>query len=90
MTKAELAQEISDLTCIPEKAVANVISTAMEVITTALKHGDNVALPGFGTFSVAHREARQGHNLQTGKPMDIPAHNIPSFKPGKNLKEAVR
>ena len=90
MTKAELAQEISDLTCIPEKAVANVIGTAMEVIATALKHGDSVALPGFGTFSVAHREARQGHNLQTGEPMEIPAHNIPSFKPGKNLKEAVR
>ncbi|MBQ7435983.1 MAG: HU family DNA-binding protein [Oscillospiraceae bacterium] len=48
-----------------------------------------LALPGFGTFSVAHQEARQGHNLQTGEPMEIPAHNTPSFKPDKNLKEAV-
>ena len=90
MTKTELTQKVSDLTGVPEKATANVINIAMESIVIALQRGETVALPGFGTFSVTHREERQGRNLQTGEPMTIPAHNIPSFKPGKGLRYAVR
>ena len=90
MTKSDLAQVVSDLTGCPEKATTNILNTTMETIAKALQRGDSVSLPGFGTFSVSHRSARQGRDIKTGKPLEIPARNVPSFKPGKNLKDAVR
>jgi len=44
---------------------------------------------GFGTFSVKARAARTGRNPQTGAAIQIAAANIPSFKAGKALKDAV-
>ena len=61
----------------------------VEVVTKALKDGDQVTLVGFGTFLVRHREARQGRNPRTGDTIEIAASNIPSFKAGKALKDAV-
>ncbi|HWO97062.1 MAG TPA: HU family DNA-binding protein, partial [Bacillus sp. (in: firmicutes)] len=47
-------------------------------------------LIGFGTFEVRERAARTGRNPQTGEEMQIAASKVPAFKPGKELKEAVK
>mgnify|MGYP002040018775 FL=1 len=60
-----------------------------ETITETLKNGDTLALVGFGTFSVSERSARTGRNPQTGAAIDIAASKLPTFKAGKQLKEAV-
>ena len=44
---------------------------------------------GFGTFVVKERAARQGRNPQTGATIEIAAAKVPSFKPGKALKDAL-
>ena len=44
---------------------------------------------GFGTFEVRVRKACTGHNPQEPKKIQIPACNVPAFKAGKKLKEAV-
>jgi DNA-binding protein HU-beta len=49
-----------------------------------------VKLVGFGTFSVSNRKARMGRNPQTGEEIQIPARKVPVFRPGKELKEAVK
>jgi DNA-binding protein HU-beta len=61
----------------------------VDSITGALKQGDSVALVGFGTFAVKERAARTGRNPQTGQEIQIEAANIPGFKAGKALKDAV-
>jgi len=43
----------------------------------------------FGTFSTSKRATRKGQNPQTGQKITIPAANVPKFKPGKALKDAV-
>jgi len=58
-------------------------------VTNALKSGDSVSLVGFGTFSVKARAARTGRNPQTGATIQIKASNVPGFKAGKALKDAV-
>ncbi|MCJ8299512.1 MAG: HU family DNA-binding protein, partial [Pseudomonadales bacterium] len=58
-------------------------------VTETLSKGESVALVGFGTFSVKERAARTGRNPQTGEPIQIKAATLPTFKPGKALKEAV-
>jgi len=39
---------------------------------------------------VRERSARKGRNPQTGEEIDIAASKVPAFKPGKELKEAVK
>ncbi|GAB7205475.1 hypothetical protein OS21_19660 [Dickeya oryzae] len=58
-------------------------------VTESLKAGDDVALVGFGTFSVRERAARTGRNPQTGKEISIPAAKVPGFRAGKALKDSV-
>ena len=61
----------------------------IKTIETALKAGDSITLVGFGTFAVKERAERTGRNPQTGQEITIAAAKVPSFKPGKGLKDAV-
>ncbi|MCP5325840.1 MAG: HU family DNA-binding protein [Oceanospirillaceae bacterium] len=89
MNKSELIDAIAASADIPKAAAGRALDATIEAITTALKDGDQVVLVGFGTFAVKERAARTGRNPQTGAPIDIAAAKVPSFKPGKALKDAV-
>lgn len=89
MNKSELIDAIAASADIPKAAAGRALDAVVDSIEGALKDGDQVALVGFGTFSVKDRAARTGRNPQTGAPIDIPAAKIPSFKAGKSLKDAV-
>ncbi|MEC8427381.1 MAG: HU family DNA-binding protein [Pseudomonadota bacterium] len=89
MNKSELIEAVAASADIPKAAAGRAVDAVVEAITGALKEGDQVALVGFGTFSVKERAARTGRNPQTGAPIEIAAANIPSFKAGKALKDAV-
>ena len=60
-----------------------------KTIEATLKAGDSIALIGFGTFEVKERAERAGRNPQTGEVITIAASKAPTFKAGKNLKDAV-
>ena len=89
MNKTELIAAVAAKTGLTKKDTEATVSAALESIVAALAEGDKVQLPGFGTFEVKHREARTGRNPRTGETMEIAASNVPSFKPGKALKDAV-
>ena len=89
MNKAELIDLIADKADISKASAARALDAALEGITSALRGGDQVALVGFGTFSVKDRAERQGRNPQTGATMVIAASRSASFKPGKSLKDAI-
>lgn len=74
---------------VSEGLVGDVIKSFTTVTTNALAKGDEVQLVGFGSFKVVHRAATTGRNPATGKTIDIPAKNVPKFKPGKAFKDAV-
>lgn len=89
MNKSELIDAIADGADISKASAGKALDSVLEAITGALKKGDQVSLVGFGTFSVKHRPARTGRNPQTGKEIQIAAANVPGFKAGKSLKDAV-
>ena len=89
MNKSELIDAIAASADIPKAVAGRALDAVIESVTGALKAGDSVVLVGFGTFAVKERAARTGRNPQTGKPIKIEAAKIPSFKPGKALKDAV-
>lgn len=68
-----------------EKFLDAFVATVKEVIAT----GDKIQLVGFGTFEAKERGAREGVNPATGEKISIPACKVPSFKPGKGLKEEL-
>uniref|UniRef100_A0A7C4TFQ1 HU family DNA-binding protein n=1 Tax=candidate division WOR-3 bacterium TaxID=2052148 RepID=A0A7C4TFQ1_UNCW3 len=90
MTKAQLVEAIAKKAKISKKAANLALDAFVESVTGALKKGDKVSLVGFGTFSVAKRKARTARNPQTGEMMKVPAKKIPKFKPGGELKHAVK
>ncbi len=89
MNKSELVDAIAASADISKAAAGRALDAVTDAITGALKEGDQVALVGFGTFLVKDRAARTGRNPQTGQPIEIAAAKIPTFKPGKALKDAV-
>ncbi len=89
MNKAELIDAVAENADISKAAATRAVDTVLESITTSLQKGEQVALIGFGTFSVKDRAARTGRNPRTGEPLQIPAAKVPSFKAGKALKDAV-
>lgn len=89
MNKTELVQNVAKRTGLPESRAFEAISSMFESIQQALIRQERVNLIGFGTFDVAHREARVGRNPRTGQEIKIPASKLPRFRPGKGLREAV-
>jgi len=89
MNKAELIDAVAESADISKASATRALDGALDAILNALKGGDQVTLVGFGTFSVRARAARTGRNPRTGDPIQIKASNVPGFKAGKALKDAV-
>jgi DNA-binding protein HU-beta len=89
MNKAELIAAIAEHANLTKADANRALDGLLKTIETTLASGDSVALVGFGSFEVKARAERKGRNPQTGEEITIAASNIPSFKPGKGLKDAV-
>ena len=89
MNKAELTDAVASSSDLTKADAARAIDATINAISGALASGDNVALVGFGTFSVRYRAARQGRNPQTGAAIHINASKSAGFKAGKALKDKL-
>ena len=89
MKKPELIKALAARTKLPKSATCRSLDALLEIITTAIAKGDEVALAGFGTFRPAERSARVARNPRTGEPMNIAAITVPKFSAGAALKAAV-
>jgi DNA-binding protein HU-beta len=90
MNKSELVAAIANGSGVTKADANRVLDMFMQTVTDALKSGDQVVLPGFGSFSTGNRSARTGRNPQTGQTIQIKASRVAKFKAGKTLKEAVQ
>lgn len=89
MNKQELIDAVAESADLPKASATRALEAVIDAITGALQKGDSVSLVGFGSFVVKERPARTGRNPQTGATINIAAAKVPSFKPGKALKDAV-
>jgi DNA-binding protein HU-beta len=90
MSRDDLIKKIAGAAGVSQKVAGLALTAMLDGVTQALKKGDKVSLVGFGSFSKAHRKARNGINPKTKKALKIPARWVPVFKAGKKLKEAVK
>lgn len=89
MNRIDLVASMADIAGLKKSEADRALSAFIETVTSELAKKKEIRLVGFGTFGITHRNASEGRNMRTGAPMKIPARDLPKFKPGKNLKEAV-
>ncbi len=89
MNKGELIEAVAAAADLSKADATKALDSVIDSITGALRSGQQVAVVGFGTFSVKDRAARNGRTPRTGETIYIPATKVPGFKAGKALKEAV-
>lgn len=90
MNKAELITAIAEKSELTKKDSEKALNALLDSIVAALNKGEKVQIIGFGTFEAKKRNAREGINPRTGKPINIAAATVPSFKAGKALKDAIK
>jgi DNA-binding protein HU-beta len=90
MNKSELIKHIASTASLTQAQATAALNALESGVTKALASGEDVALIGFGTFTVKERAARTGRNPKTGEEIQIAAAKVPSFKAGKALKEAIK
>ena len=89
MYKTELIWAVAEKTDFPKDVSARAVGALLDAISEAVSQGEDVVLPGFGTFTCSTRKARKGRNPKTGEAIEIPAYTIPVFRPSKKLKASV-
>jgi len=90
MNKGDLIEAVFNKIGGTKKAAEEAVDMVFDTITKTLAKGDEVAVSGFGTFLAKKRQARTARNPRTGETVHVPAMQVPKFRAGKGLKEAVK
>jgi DNA-binding protein HU-beta len=90
VNKSDLAGLVAEHADVSVADAKSVLDAVFEVITARVAAGDEVAVGGFGKFTVAERSARTGRNPQTGETMQIAASKAPKFSAASAFKAAVK
>ena len=89
MNRTELAQQVASRAGIDSNQAKKAVDAVVDSITEELSRGGEVALSGFGKFSVSDRAARQGVNPATGEKIQIKASKAAKFSPASGLKNKL-
>ena len=89
MSKKDLIEAVAVATELPKDKASIAVDAVIAHIEGSMKKGEEVRIPGFGTFKVSQRAARKARNPQTGMEMDVKASRVPKFQASKTLKELL-
>lgn len=89
MNKTEFVAAIAEEAGISKTDAAKAVKAFTDVVVAEMKKGEKIQLVGFGTFEVSKRPERQGINPSTKEKITIAAANVPKFKAGAALKNAL-
>jgi len=89
MSKKDLIDAVAEATELTKDKAGAVVDAVIAHIEKVMKDGQEVRLPGFGTFKVSKRAERKARNPQTGAEMTLPASRVPKFTAAKALKAAL-
>jgi DNA-binding protein HU-beta len=90
MNKAELIEAIASQVELSKTKVGEVIDALTETVTKTICDGEPIRITGFGTFEPRPRKSKAGVNPKTKQRITVGSRVVPAFRPGSDLKEAVR
>lgn len=89
MTKKEIVKTISEECGLTQLKTKEIVQKTFEAIIDTLVADKRIELRNFGVFEVKERAARKARNPRSGDRVDVPAKNVVTFKPGKEMEERV-
>ncbi|MCA1680651.1 MAG: HU family DNA-binding protein [Actinobacteria bacterium] len=89
MTKQELAKQVAADANLSGEQAKSAIDAVFDAIAGELAAGSDVAIAGFGKFSVGERAAREGRNPATGETIQIAASRAAKFSAAAGLKKQL-
>ncbi|MEK2647387.1 HU family DNA-binding protein [Bdellovibrio sp. BCCA] len=89
MNKKQLIKKVSEETGLSVKDVTKMLDKTLQIITTAVRKGDDPTITNFGRFTKVKRGARTVVNPKTKKAMKIPARWYLRFQSAKSLKNSI-
>lgn len=89
LLKNDLVLALSEMDYYKNQAGA-VINDVFRVIAEALAQGEKVTIRGFGTFEVKTRKGCLVRDIHTKEQRQMDDYQVVVFRPGDNLKEAVK
>lgn len=91
LTKSDVIDEIYEKINMSKKDISAVTEALFSVLKKNLVEKKAIELRGFGTFDVVQRKGRENaRNPQTGETVRVPDHHAVKFRPGKEIKEALK
>ena len=87
MNKSDVIGRVAESAGVARQQAESVIDAFFDTVKSAVKRGDKVSWPSFGSFSGSQRAARTGRNPATGASIKIPASKGMKFSAGSGLKE---
>ncbi|WP_367680763.1 HU family DNA-binding protein [Candidatus Fukatsuia anoeciicola] len=91
MPKSILIKRIADKeTRLSNKVVTEVITEILNYIIESLARGEHMEVRGFGSLKLRYRAQRYARNPKTGESVKMNCKYVPFFKPGKELREAIK
>jgi len=88
VTKEALVAAAAAKAGLPKKQVAAALGALLDSIAESLAAGEQVKLPGFGTFEIRQRAARKARDFRGGV-IEIPPGRRIVFRPFAGLRRAV-
>ena len=90
MTKKNIVEGVYEqLGAFSKKEAAALVEMVLDVMKESLVSEGHVKVSGFGSFSVRAKRQRTGRNPKTGKPIQIAARKVLTFKPSQVLRQIV-
>lgn len=90
MTKKDIILKISDEFNLKQIEVKKILQKAFDSIIEALVRGEKIELRNFGIFKIKQRKSRTGRNPRTGQVVPVPSRKVVTFKPGLEMKKAIK
>lgn len=86
----DLIQQLVDRYGYTKKAATMLVDDFVNIILENLGEGNTVSIRNFGCFDILERKERSCPNPQTGERVIVPAHWIPRFYPGIQMRRMVK
>src|SRR5213080_5235545 len=90
VTKKEIVKKISEDIGLTQLKTKDIVQRTLNAIIQTLVTEGRIELRNFGVFEVKRRAPRKARNPRTGDRVSVPAKNVVTFKPGKEMEELVR
>ena len=86
----DLIKQLIDKHSYTKKAATSIVDDFVDIILDNLSNGNTVSIRNFGCFDILERRARSCPNPQTGEKVEVPAHWVPRFYPGRGMRLVVK